>query len=329
MAAKPTLLAVGMKVKMNVKLDGVWDNYDRLMRGAMAEQILNRAKIRVNTPILKTLVENTKRSDPFYREYVMYHKAAQAGEGYISSRYYSRDKVTARMFTESGCLNLINLSDPTLKRAIVSRYAKGSIVCIDFSTFEFTIIASILKEHGCTIPIDVHTHTANLLGCTRDEAKTHNGVLFYGTNENVVGLCESLGVNDDAWLTYVQDVRQAISSYMKQYESYDDVGYVVNLYGRRVYPKASNTIFNSVVQSTGSDILIEAIISLDSMLKNKKAEILFHRFDSVYFDFARSELYELLTHVNATMQNVAVDKGIAFETSISLGGDFGHLKRLA
>lgn len=309
-------------------MDLIKKSYDRLIRSALAEQILNKAKIRVNTPMIKALVENTPRTNPFYHEYVMYHKAAQASNGYISTQYYSRDKVTGRMFTERGHLNLINLSDQTLKSAIISRYKNGSVVCIDFSTFEFTIIAAILKEYDCEIPHDVHTYVATLLNCTRDEAKKYNGIVFYGTNENVVGLCESLETSSDEWLEYVGNVRRVIDIHMEKYSNYEECGYVVNPYGRKLFPKSTDTIFNSVIQSTGSDILIETIISLDSLLKNKKAEILFHRFDSVYFDFSRPELYESLQHVNANMQNVALDKGMAFETSISLGGDFGHLKRL-
>tara|TARA_R110001606_G_scaffold215400_1_gene363255 strand:+ start:3966 stop:6014 length:2049 start_codon:yes stop_codon:yes gene_type:complete len=71
-----------------------------------------------------------------------------------------------------------------IKRAITSRFYKGSIVEVDFAQLEFRTAVFLAQdkqgmkdiENG----VDVHQYTADIIGCSRQEAKAHTFKPLYG-----------------------------------------------------------------------------------------------------------------------------------------------------
>ena len=71
-----------------------------------------------------------------------------------------------------------------IKRAITSRFYKGSIVEVDFAQLEFrTAVFLAQDEQGMkdiADGVDVHQFTADVIGCSRQDAKAHTFKPLYG-----------------------------------------------------------------------------------------------------------------------------------------------------
>lgn len=307
-------------------------HYKRLVRSIEAEQILSRCTIRINVDTLRPhIIGNNvdKNSDPY-----RYMKNASAGGGFVQTEYSSLDKVTARMFTKKGCLNLITLSNKAVMKSMDSRFPKGKIVCLDYKAYEPSIIRSIL---GDVMPEDIHKWaTDTLMVVPRGVVKLINMQCLYAKNfETMIGrhaetlVCEH-GCDPDDVLEYVKrmdSIHLAVEEYLTPLrEQFDQAGYITNKYGRKVFPKDRTAIFNTVIQSIGSEIIIEAIINLSDTLKGKEAVLLFHRFDALYFDMGRDALIRHLGKIIKTMESA--DESVALKVGIQLGDTLASLEEI-
>lgn len=289
-------------------------HYDRLIAASKAEQILAKKKIGINIPFL--LMTMKSRPSEEKNKYYLNGK----DRGYIQTKYRSKDKITGRMFTAPGNLNLINLSDPDIKESIVSKHDdKGCIVEIDYNAFEPTIMQKLI---GYEFQKDVHDLVSETLDINRNDAKKINNAYFYGMGRG--GLIELVGVHMMKTFDLImKNFEEAKDNYLIPHiESYEKNGYVVNPYGRKIYPRNKNNIFNNIIQSTGSDILIDLIINLEE--NHSKFDVIFHRFDSLFFDFKKSNIYldlnELIKIITTNEYNLTI--------SISIGKNLNNLKKL-
>ena len=289
------------------------NHYNRLIAASTAVQILDNSKIKINIPLLKVMIKNRPTNEK--RKY--YHNGKDTG--YIQTKYYSRDKITSRIFTKAGNLNLITLSDPDIKQCINSRYEDGQIVEIDYKAFEYGIICKILDIN---LVKDIHSHIAEVMGCTREEAKKINNAFFYGASENTI-----LNIQPSFdYLEYTCHMGlfiQRKNEYLKQLEiDYDKNGFVINPFGRKIYPKSKYNIFNNVIQSTGSDILIDVIINIKK--SNTNFNLLFHRFDSLFFDLQTSDLNLNLSE----LVNIIIIPQYDLSINTHIGRNLNELKKL-
>lgn len=302
--------------------------YKRIIRSSIAEQILSKCGIYVDLNVLRAhfISNNVPKTSEIYR----YMKSASQGGGYIYTRYHSKDITTSRMFVEKGYLNLITLSDPAILSSIKSRYDDGIIVSLDFKAFEPSIIGHLLGE---CFPYDIHTWAENLLGLSRSEVKKMNMTLLYceSFEDKIVEYCEELlskSIDADKCFEYVNrftEIRKSVENYISPHEKiFVKNGYIVNTFGRKIYIKESRNIFNNMVQSIGSEILVESIIDVSKFLKNKKSHILFHRFDSIYFDFSKESFLKDIENVIKIMENSGGD--IKLNVGIQLGNSLNSLK---
>lgn len=287
-------------------------DYRRRMRSAFAEDILSKSDIYLNVPLLKMLSygKSNQQADK------LYHNCSQSK---INARYYSRDKVTARLFTMEGSFNPITLSDPDIKECIVSRYrSEGVIVELDFSQFEPSIMFNLMNF---SFDGDVHNIVSDKFNISRQDAKKLNNAYFYGmSSENVKKLVD---VNE--YFHLMSEFAITKEKYVQPHiEHYREHGYVVNFFGRKIYPRSEHTIFNNLIQSTGSDILIEAIIRI---YKQNKFNIIFHRFDSLFFDMKISDVYLYLSELRNLMCTNDIP-GLHLHTSVYIGNNLNKLKKL-
>lgn len=301
--------------------------YVRLLMSDIAEDILSKSNIYTDKSILNSehlkrkLLSGVDKSSDLYK----FTKASNKNGGWISTKYFSKDKVTHRMFCKKGHLNLITLSDPSVMSSIVSRYDDGFIVEIDYSQFEPTIMQNLI---GYNFPGDVHDLVSDALEIGRDDAKKINNAYFYGMAKNsVFNLAIELSAYPDKYFELMKGFEEAKNEFLIPHvDMFRSEGYVVNNYGRKIYPRIESNIFNNVIQSTGSDILIDVVISLNKKLENKKAHLLFHRFDSIFLDLSKECLHTDLKSIMDIMENINPD--VRFETKVHIGKNMNDLKLL-
>ena len=300
------------------------NTYDRLIRSAMCEEVLSTLNIHLNVHHLKEVIKRKnmagtmdKKSDLF-----RYYQFAKNNDSFISTKYYSRDKITFRMFNKKGHLNLITLSDKDILKSVSSRMG-GYIVEIDYKAFEYTIMCDLLNIPDA--PEDLHTEALGYLTwLNRDEVKKLNNAILYGGNIDtyISELRDHPKYEDDGIENYISLIVPfviKIESFLEDQEfQYNKYGFVVNSYGRKIYPKDKRNIFNNVIQSIGSEILIDVIIELNKILSNNKnVKMLFHRFDALFFDISKEELPENINIINSLMKSIA--NGFKLQTNISVG----------
>lgn len=285
------------------------NTYDRLIKTTIAEKIMNKSFVNFDMGYFSTVFNDKRNSreklDP---EFVKFYKYAKDGSGIVSTKYNSKNKVTARMFTEKGFPNFITLSNNEVIRSIKSRYNKsGCFALMDYSNFEYKIIRKILKLND--FPDDFHNESALLLGVDRDIVKKLNNMVFYGEiNNNWKNnlskyLSKTSEENLKKYLYYIKEIKSSTRDLLtEKNKEYETNGFVLNYYGRKIYPNNQKDIFNNIVQSTGSEILIDAIINIDNYIANKNIHFMFHRFDSIFFDCEIEQLKKDLETIISLME---------------------------
>ncbi len=311
-------------------MDSRVSTYHRIMQSEKAIQILSNSKINLNTKKLRTLFIGN--SIPKNSNLYKFMKNASQNSGFISSEYHFKDIVTARMFNSKHSLNLITLHEREILEAMNSRYENGFMVVMDYKHFEPSIIKHLL---GDVFPDDYHSWAFNLLNIPHNDVKKVNMELLYcqDFNKKVIEKTQwflDIGIPRENVSIYISQlilIRETISSYVESHlKTYNSKGFVVNSYGRKIYPKSSHNIFNNIIQSIGSEILAEAIINLNDYLEGKECHILFHRFDSLYFDISKKELLKSLSGLQKIMTTSGGD--IKLEVKIQLGENLISLKEL-
>jgi len=303
--------------------------YLRQLESIKAEQILSKSKIFIDTNSLRPHLIGKPNQGDVYR----YMKNASQGGGYISTEYSSRGKITNRMFTKKGHLNLITLSNKIILKSIKSRYEDGFIVVLDYKNYEPTIMRQYLDLDFCE---DLHTWASELLRLDRSIVKTYNMAILYGKSfdTQILRISKELtndhGCKEYNMINYLGTMEQLNLQILKYVdsviESFKFNGFIVNLYGRKIYPKDASNIFSNEIQSVGSEILVDAIIKIDELLNEKGAHLLFHRFDALYFDISKSALRNMLPKIIKLMESANPD--INLTVGIQLGKDLTSLKEL-
>lgn len=299
--------------------------YDRLIATAKAEQILSRELVHVDVNTLRAHVLLNRSDKEVYR----WLKLAVEGGGYVKCSWYGRDKRTYRIYPRKGELPFTNVAHPIILKSLNSRYDDGKIVCIDYSNHEYRIFTELFNIKN--VPKDIHAYASDLLGISRDDVKILNNAMIYGSDDDMKTRAKSVYEASDEksareYLTLVLKLRSKMKEFTEDnLELFINNKYIFNHYGRKVYPKNESSIFNNVIQSVGSEILIDAILALDKLSRGKKWNVIFQRFDSVYFDFSKEALLgNDLDEVYNTM--IGVNPDIDLSAKISIGDNMENMK---
>jgi len=294
------------------------ENYNRLIKASQAEKILGSCKIHIDVSKL-SIFNQVNPSD----EKMAYYLAAK-DTGFISTKYASRGKITARMFTTPNNLNLITLSDSEILKCIDSRFDPGYIVEIDYSSYEFGIACGLMGFTDFD-GLDVHQMVAEELKIERNKAKKLVYAMLYGMSDsNLANIVTPYQI--DNLTSLFMEFLNAKNEYLISLESqFDTSQYVTNVFGRKIYPKHKGNIFNNVIQTTGSDIMIDTVIRIKKL---EKFNILFHRFDSLYFDFTKDDLYKSLSTLIEAMNQSELEVNFNLQTAVYVGKSAHNLKKL-
>ncbi len=192
-----------------------------------------------------------------------------------------------------------NQQDYAIRKCFVPR-AEKCFVQLDYSQVEYKIMLDYANEKQMLRMVgngyDIHTATAELVGVTRDEAKTLNFRILYGSGPQ--GVADSLGIS-------LSDGQKLIYKYFSALPMVEDLiarvrgagknkGSVFNWLGRRcsIADRSWNYILpNHLIQSSGADVMKVAIVRVWEFLKAQNAEskMVLTVHDSVVLEMPASE----------------------------------------
>ena len=170
---------------------------------------------------------------------------------------------------------------------------------------------------------DVHRATAELIGVTRNEAKTTNFAILYGSGP--ANLAVSLGIT-------LTEAKKLIARYYAALPLVEDFvarvrgqgrahGFIKNTFGRRwnIAQRDWNYILpNHLIQGSGADVLKKAVVETARFLNDRRANskivLLVH--DSMIMEFLPEELH-LAPEITRILETVYADRnGVKLTTDV-------------
>ena len=105
--------------------------------------------------------------------------------GFIHTEFMQCVTATGRLSSRNpNFQNMPRGSTFAIRKAVESRFDGGSILEGDYSQLEFRVAGYLAKDDGILTDVeagtDVHSYTASVIGCTRQEAKAHTFKPLYG-----------------------------------------------------------------------------------------------------------------------------------------------------
>lgn len=189
-------------------------------------------------------------------------------------------------------------SEFRIRRALVPR-PEHLFVDIDYKAMEFKLMLDYAAELELIAAIknglDPHQATADLVGISRDKAKTLNFGLLYGMG--VDKLAAQLGVTREEAQRFKRqyfDALPRVRSFIRRATNAAEVrGYVKNWAGRQYAfpdPTFSYKAANTIIQGGCADILRVAMVNIEEYLRGKRSRILLQVHDSLLFEVHYDEL---------------------------------------
>lgn len=197
----------------------------------------------------------------------------------------------------------------------------------DWKQQEYKLMADYANEYGLIDKIkaghDVHQATADLVGCSRDYAKTVNFAILYGAGPKKLALM--LGITE-------MEARKLIDRYFSALPKVEDFiarviwtgrgrGYIYNWAGRRFHIANREWAYilpNHLIQGSGADVMKKAFVQVDELLLRYKAQskIVLTVHDSFILEMVAEE-YDIIPEITEIMESVYPSKnGIILTTDL-------------
>jgi len=180
----------------------------------------------------------------------------------------------------------------------------------DFSQIEAKMFAYWAREKAMMKAfedgIDIHDATAEMMGCTRDVAKTLNYLIIYGGRAGA--LASQLGISrEDAQVlldTYYEKFPGVVEAMERAEEEVLSKGYATDIYGRRYYVPAEQAykIVNYIIQGGAGNVLKCAMFHVWMLLRGRKSQMLLTIHDEIVVEIHESEEDELVPQITAVME---------------------------
>jgi len=220
------------------------------------------------------------------------------------------------------------------RKNIISRFEGGKILVFDYISFE-TKIALYLSGDKEYIEEyheeDLHYETAMILFETpditveqRDFSKILNHSLLYGAGEDT--LLKKLSVyfsNPEEKLYLLRKLFKPIIDKSDEItEYYKTYGYVINPWNSIIRVEKKHASFNNFISSYASEIMVDKLFEIKSILRPYKTQFLFQVHDSLVFDLHPSE--EIL--IEKISDLLTQHKNMIFGVSHSIGVNYKELE---
>ena len=251
----------------------------------------------------------------------------------LSKIEYSNKRTITGRITAHDYYNPQNLQKDNDERTdIITRFDDGDILVFDYTSFETRISLfkcgdeSYINKYANS---DLHYETAVILyersdvsEEERDFAKIFNHSLIYGAGENTLLLKLSIFEDPDKKMYQIKQFLWPIIKKANEIRSvFKDKEYIVNDWGSIVRTEKEYASFNNLIQSTASEIVVDKVLEIRELLKNKKSQFLFQVHDSLVFDIHPSEK-NLINTIGSILSN---HKGMHFTLGYKLGKNYKEL----
>jgi len=129
-----------------------------------------------------------------------------------------------------------------------------------------------------------------------------------------------------SWLYNAKAKNKKLNEYFKRDKvvaEYWTGDYIETCFHRKI-PADRDHALNYIIQSTTSDLFLTSAMKIDKMLDNRKSFISFCIHDSLVIDFAKEDR----GIIDDLMKSFLHTRFGRFKTNLSIGKDFGHMKRI-
>lgn len=296
------------------------------------EEVLK--ELAAGQPIAEDILQYRELSKLKNTYLVPLSKKVESSGGKLFSFFSQTGTETGRLSSSSPNLQSIPTKGEfsfQLRKAFLSSYQNGFIVCGDYSQIELRILAHLSGDKNLITAFknnsDIHQFTASLLFQTpeskvedyqRNIAKKVNFGIVYGMSS--YGLARELGIN-------LNQAQEFIENYFKRYpevQSYikktislaERNGWVETILKRRrnlpqinssnpqLRDFAKRQAVNAPIQGSCADIIKLAMVKIDKQIKktNIKAKLIMQIHDELVFDVAEKSLDKLIYVMKSQME---------------------------
>jgi DNA polymerase-1 len=271
----------------------------------------------LDTPISKlinTVRHHEKRSVTYFNNFLYYSQH----DGLLHPSMNQAGTVTGRFSYSNPNLQNVPKEDEedsvsNVRRTFVPPIGY-SLLSIDYSQQEYRIMLDYAKETKLIDEInagaDLHQATADLLGCSRKAAKTLNFLILYGGG--VAKLAKALNIEEHIakeirkeYFYKLPGVKGLIYEATKQAERR---GFIFNRFGRRGYFADRNYCYkapNFLCQSTGADVIKNAMVQLHEFLIPHETKIALQVHDELVFYLKDGEEF-LIPEIKKIMESIYI-----------------------
>lgn len=220
-----------------------------------------------------------------------------------------------------------DIDNPYLVRACFVPRPGFTFHSIDYRQLEYCLMMDYAGEHKIIERLnagdDYHQAIADQVGIPRKSAKILNFMLGYGGGADKVAL--TLGISRLAAKELVMDYWAGVPRLARMMSAVRDAGkargFIFNAFGRRNYLANNEWAYilpNHLIQGTGADLVKTAMVRVDGLLQEKKAEtgMLIQVHDELLIETKIGE-EDLIPRIREIMASSYVPRnGIQLSTSV-------------
>ena len=301
----------------------------------------------IDHPLAKIITEYRdayKRLNTYYNSFTYYGDSQRVVRPNIKQTAAD----TFRFSITDPALQTLNSEDDGEFRVRDSFKARRDhlFVSIDYQAQEYRLTADYAGERELIRQInegiDVHSATAKMMGVDRYSAKVLNFALLYGAAAPKIATMlkvsqEKAQVLKDLYFSKLSSVKSLIAGIKTKI---DTRGFIFNFAGRVLHfpmidfekdgqMRRGNFAYkgpNYIIQSSGSEIMRKALLSIHEFLKPYRSRVVLTIHDEVLLEMIESELH-LIPEIRTLMENSYIPKnGLPMKTSVAIGVTWGKLE---
>jgi hypothetical protein len=296
---------------MNWLKDKVYDkkNVKLIENIIYCEKMLSNIKLKIDNEFLLEFLYEENPLAELIKENVIEKQFIQQG-------YKGSDKITGRIFASGSSFSIQTL--PALLQPLIIPDEGYLLYEIDYKAFEYNLLAQICNFKATEDP---HEELSIFLFNTpdkRQEAKGINYSILYG--KNIDTICKEYPA-DNLKEKLTERLKPLIILEKQLKKEFEEFGYILNYYGRKIYPEKKHALINNYIQSIAADIICNKIIEINSILQIGE-KILLQKHDSILFQLNKTnpKFIKQIMEKDVERLNCLVD--------VTVGTNWGQLKNL-
>ena len=291
------------------------------------------ALAKINNPIANK-VKDWRRADKYIGTYYSsFKRQGGLNEGIIHANIRTGGTDTLRFSYSDPNLQNVPKEDSDsyeiyVRKCITPR-PNYNLVAIDFRQQEFRLMLDYANEKRLIEAVnageDLHTATANLVGCTRKQAKVVNFGLLYGMG--VEKLAATLGIS----VKEAQDLKFYYFAKLPRIEAFIDK--VISTAKTRKYIKTWTGRYlrfpdrefcykapNHLIQGGCADMVREAMVQVAPKFEQLESGILIQVHDELVYEIHKDEM-DIVPELRDTMKDIYTPfNGMLMDCSVEVSG---------